>query len=280
LSVDDHESDGNGFRKSPTGPWVAPPRAPDPQTYGRQTFRPQAPQRTQPLQRPTRRHWLWRYSVFLLIVLGVCIRAYRDMSRPEAWAYWKDQYLSPSLSATKITGVDIDGSGHTRTALSVHGQIGPAAATWLHEKLDETQLASGDVVLLSSPGGDLNQAMIMGEMIRSRGLATAVGTADAAGEMRSAYCASACVLVFAGGKPRYGIKGSMLGVHRFVTTTPVHDPVAEAQRVSGVVLGYMTKMGVSSTVVEAMSQTRDVRWLPNQEALAMNLITDPVRTPN
>jgi len=132
---------------------------------------------------------------------------------------------------------------------------------------------------LSSPGGDLNQAIIMGEIIRSRALATAVGVAYASGEVRPAYCASACVLVFAGGKPRYGVKGSMLGVHRFVTTTPVHDPVAEAQRVSGMVLGYMTKMGISSTVVEAMSQTRDVRWLGNQEALAMNLITDPVRAP-
>jgi hypothetical protein len=71
----------------------------------------------------------------------------------------------------------------------------------------------------------------------------------------------------------------MLGVHRFVTTTPVHDPVAEAQRVAGEVLGYMTRMGVSASVVEAMSQTRDVRWLGSQEALAMNLVTDPVRTP-
>jgi hypothetical protein len=225
-----------------------------------------------------RRHWLWRYAVFFLIVLGVLIRAYRDMSRPEAWAYWKDQYLSPSLSATKIAGLDIDGSGRTRTALVVSGKIGAAAASWLHQKLDEARLAAGDIVLLSSPGGDLNQAIIMGEMIRSRGLATAVGVADKSGEIRPAYCASACVLVYAGGEPRYGVKGSMLGVHRFVTTTPVHDPLAEAQRVAGQVLGYMTKMGVSSTVVEAMSQTRDVRWLGNQEALAMNLITDPVRS--
>jgi hypothetical protein len=42
------------------------------------------------------------------------------------------------------------------------------------------------------------------------------------------------------------------------------------------VLGYMTRMGVASSVVEAMSQTRDVRWLPAREAAAMNLITAPV----
>ena len=106
--------------------------------------------------------------------------------------------------------------------------------------------AAGDAVLLSSPGGDLDQAIIMGEIIRSRGLVTAVGTADASGRVRPAYCASACVFVFAGGKTRFGVEGSMLGVHRFVTTTaPVADPVADTQRVTGMVLSYLTKMGVS-----------------------------------
>jgi len=267
VPVDDRQDDANRFSRSPTGPWVTPPPRTTPANQPR--MRARAPGRRR----------IWSVVIFVLLMSSVGIRAYRDLSRPEAWAYWKDQYLSPSLSATKIAGVDIDGSGNTRTALVVSGRIGAAAATWLHQKLDESQLAAGDVVLLSSPGGDLNQAIIMGEIIRARGLATAVGVVDSTGEVRSAYCASACVLIFAGGKPRYGVKGSMLGVHRFVTTTPVHDPVAEAQRVSGMVLGYMTKMGVSSTVVEAMSQTRDVRWLGSREALAMNLITDPVGTP-
>ena len=72
------------------------------------------------------------------------------------------------------------------------------------------------------------------------------------------------MLVFAGGKPRFGVLGSALGVHRFVTTKPVGDPVAETQRIAGAVLGYMTKMGVSSSIVEAMSETRDIRWLAPQ----------------
>jgi hypothetical protein len=87
------------------------------------------------------------------------------------------------------------------------------------------------------------------------------------------------VFAYAGGNSRYGVEGSMLGVHRFVTSTPGRDPVAETQRTTGMVLSYMTKMGVSSSVVEAMSETRDVRWLGVKEAAAMNLITDPVRKP-
>ena len=68
----------------------------------------------------------------------------------------------------------------------------------------EGHLAAGDAVLLSSPGGDLTRAVIMGEIIRSRGLVTAVGVADASGQVRPAYCVSACVLVYAGGKTRFG----------------------------------------------------------------------------
>jgi hypothetical protein len=118
----------------------------------------------------------------------------------------------------------------------------------------------------------------MGEVIRSRGLTTAVGALDGSGTIAPSYCASACVFVYAGGKPRFGVEGSALGVHRFVSETPGPDPVAETQRTTGMVLSYMTRMGVSSSVVEAMSATSAVRWLTAKEAAAMNLVTDPVRT--
>jgi hypothetical protein len=71
----------------------------------------------------------------------------------------------------------------------------------------------------------------------------------------------------------------MLGVHRFVAVTPGLDPVAETQRTAGMVLSYMTRMGVSSSVMEAMSSTSDVRWLSAREAAAMSLVTDPVPRP-
>ena len=267
LSVEDSQGGGNAFRRSPTGPSVAPPRRP--------ADRPPA----QPLHAAGNKGRFWSVAVFVLLVLGVGVRAYRDVSRPEAWEYWKDQYISPSLTSSLIAKADLDGSGDGRRALFVSGTIGPAAANWFRDRLDEAHLVAGDTILISSPGGDLNPAAIMGEIIRSRGLVTAVGVADASGRVRPAYCASACVLVYAGGKTRLGVEGSALGVHRFVTTKPVGDLVAETQRVTGAVLSYMTKMGVSSSIVAAMSETTDVRWLGPREALAMNLITNPLGKP-
>jgi hypothetical protein len=246
---------------------VAPPREP--------TGRPPA----RPIHIAGNKRRVWSVAMFVLLTLGFGIRVYRDLSRPEAWDYWKDQYVSPSLSSSLIAKADLDGSGHGRPALFIIGTIGPAAASWFRDSIDQAHLVAGDTILMSSPGGDLNQAVIMGEIIRSRGLSTAVGVPDVSGRIIPSRCASACVIAYAGGKARLGVKGSALGVHRFVATRPMGDPVAETQRVTGAILGYMTKMGVSSSILELMSEARDIRWLSPGEASAMNLVTDPVGKP-
>ena len=265
LSGQNNQDGENDFRRSPTGPSVAPPRIPPHQ--------PPPP----PVQAPRRKRHFWSVAIFILLVSGVCIRAYRDLSHPEAWDYWKDQYVSPSMTLTSIAKVDLDGAAQGPPRALRQRDDRSRRRKLFRDKLDQPNLTTGDMILLSSPGGNLNQAMIMGEIIRSRGLVTAVGSADASGRVKPAYCASACVLVYAGGKTRFGVLGSALGVHRFITAKPVEDPVAEAQRIAGAVLGYMTKMGVSSSIVEAMSETRDIRWLSPKQALAMNLVTDPAR---
>ena len=260
--------DSHAKQRPPAGPWGAlEPGPPD-----------QPPQRA---GQAASSKWARFSSIafFVLMVSVVGVRAYKDLSRPEAWAYWKDLYFSSSMTSSLITNANPDGSGRRRSALAISGAIGAATASWFRDRLDEAHLAAGDTVLMSSPGGDLNQAIIMGEVIRSRGLVTAVGGVDPSGHIRPSYCASACVLVYAGGKTRVGIEGSMLGVHRFVTATPGLDPVADTQRTAGMVLSYMTRMGVSSSVVEAMSATSDVRWLSAREAAAMSLVTDPVPRP-
>ena len=266
VSLADREDPQSPFQNSPTGPWVAPPRAP--------TANPSPAPRNVEIGK--RRRPIWSAIFFAVLILSVGIRAYRDLSRPEAWIYWKESYFAPAMTSSVVAKIDLDDRDRGRAALAIHGTIGEASASWLRARLDEAHLTAGDIVLLSSPGGNLGQALIMGEIIRSRGLATAVGTTDASGRITRSYCASACVLVYAGGSPRYGIDGSALGVHRFVTPSPGRDPVAEAQRTTGTVLSYMTKMGVSSSVIEAMSATREIRWLDPSEALQMHLITDPI----
>ena len=269
--MDDRQQRSSGLPVPPKRPWDTP--APTPPRRFEQDDASPGPGALGFL----RRH-LMSVAMFLLLSSGVLIQAYRDLSRPDAWDYWKDLYSNPSMTSSVSDNVDVD--GQRRTALVLRGQIGPAAATWFRQRVDEARLKPGDLVLLSSPGGDLSQSVIMGELIRARGLVTAVGTTDSAGQIRPGSCASACVFVYAGGTARYDIPGSRLGVHRFTTRGGSSgDPVADTQRVTGLVLSYLKRMGVSASLVEEMSRTADIRLLDTREATAMNLVTAAARSP-
>jgi hypothetical protein len=254
----------------PARPWGEPPVAPQ----------PIAPKGQPP--RATGRGLLSRNSLvsILFAILIIALwggRAYQDLSSPSAWAYWKDLYFSPAMTAS-VVQIEVSGPSDRRRALAVKGEIGAAAASWFRDRLDEAKLVTGDIVVLSSPGGRLDQALIMGEIIRSRGLTTVVGTVDPEGRLHSSYCASACVLAYAGGKVRLALPGSALGVHQFTTEVPKgedsgRDLVADTQKTTGMILEYMTRMGVSPSILQQMSATKDIRWLKEKEALDLKLAT-------
>ena len=124
--MSDQNSQGgeNDFRRSPTGPSVVAPRIP--------LHQPPPP----PAQAPRRRPNFWSLAIFVLLVSGVAIRAYQDLSQPDAWDYWKDQYISPSMTFSVIANADLDGAGRGRRALFVSGTIGPAAAKSFRDRLD------------------------------------------------------------------------------------------------------------------------------------------------
>jgi membrane-bound ClpP family serine protease len=172
MSVGNRWDQRDGSPRPNASPWGAPPSGPV-------------------RQRPTSSGYFFRNKLsvllFAVICLSVGIRMYKDLSGPDAWAYWKDQYISPSLTSQLTTLASLDGSGRRTPALIVRGTIGPAAASWLRDRIEESHLKQGDAVVLSSPGGDLGQAIIMGETIRSRGLNTAVGTVDGPDEIAPSY---------------------------------------------------------------------------------------------
>ncbi|MEH2508814.1 hypothetical protein V1291_000168 [Nitrobacteraceae bacterium AZCC 1564] len=214
--------------------------------------------------------------LFAIAIIGLYGgRAYQDLSTPQAWAYWKDLYFSHSMTASVVT---VDGLGQSNRALAVRGEIGAATASLFRTQLDEAKLVAGDTVIFSSPGGRLDQALIMGEIIRSRGLRTLVGSVNSEGRLKPAYCASACVLAYAGGTVRALVPGSRLGVHQFTAEVPKEgardwDGVAYAQKTSGMILEYMTRMGVSPSILQQMSASKEIHWLSEKDALALNLVT-------
>lgn len=247
-------------------PWGAPSQQPHQSAL---------PQQAQP-QAGTRRGRTWgtlASVVFAgLLLAGVLIPAYRDISSPGAWSYWKDFFGSPSMTASAVNMAD------GRKALAIAGRIGPVSASWFREQLDAAKLTAGDVIFLSSPGGSLDQGLIMGAVVRSRGLTTVVGKVDSEGRPQPSRCASACVFVFAGGKIREAMPRSALGVHQFSSTSSrseesASDLIARTQQTTGMILDYMTRMGVSPSIMQAMTASKDIRWLTEKEAFDLNLTT-------
>jgi hypothetical protein len=206
------------------------------------------------------------------LLAGVLIPAYRDIASPGGWSYWKEFFGSSRMTASVVNMAD------GRKALAIAGRIGPASASWFREQLDAAKLTAGDVLFLSSPGGSLDQGLIMGAVVRSRGLTTVVGTVDSNGRPQPSRCASACVFVFAGGTVREAMPRSALGVHQFSSTgakgeESAGDLVSRTQQTTGIILDYMTRMGVSPSIMQAMTASKDIRWLSEKEAFDLNLVT-------
>ena len=162
--------------------------------------------------------------------------------------------------------------------LSAEGRIGPGAATALAAALDNLK-GRRLPILIHSQGGSVPDALAMGELIRARGLAVAVtrtliancpetaprcpggpGKAITGG----ATCASACVLVLAGGVERLAGPAPLIGVHQITTMLRETEGAAhltstrklyEQKGVDAAVEAYLGAMGVGEPVMGLMRKT-------------------------
>ncbi len=205
---------------------------------------------------------------------------------------------APPMRFLRVTSADPACSPNCPEWLSVEGRIGAGAATEFSEalvKLNGRRLP----ILIHSPGGSVRDAVAMGELIRAKGLAVAVartliancperaprcpsgpGTAITGG----AICASACVLVLAGGVQRLVGPAALIGVHQITTVVqetegPAHltstRKFYEQQGVDAAVSAYLTAMGVGDPVMALMRRTpaASVRWLSLADLKASRLAT-------
>ena len=182
--------------------------------------------------------------------------------------------------------------------LSAEGRIGPGAAVDLANVLDRLN-GRRLPILIHSPGGSVSDAMAMGELIRARGLAVAVARtliancperaprcASGPGSAMTggARCASACVLVLAGGVERLVGPVPLVGVHQITTMVRETEGVAhlpstrkfyEQRGVDAEVNAYLAAMGVGDPVMALMRKTpaASIRWLSLADLKASHLAT-------
>jgi hypothetical protein len=138
----------------------------------------------------------------------------------------------------------------TAGTLNLVGAIDPGAAQRFADEI-ATRGEYVKVVSLNSPGGSVNDALAIGQLIRDKGLATEV----AAG----AICASSCPLVFAGGSERRATSKSAIGVHQvYATQQPggllptalqaAGNAMSDAQKTTATVTRHLVAMGVDAAL--------------------------------
>ena len=151
------------------------------------------------------------------------------------------------------------------------------------DKFEEILESEGPNVYLNSPGGDLQEALKIGRLIRRAGKQTRIGslagvdnfegTNNPIGFPDNGRCESACAYAFMGGQERR-LGSGKLGLHRFYSTERglTSD---EAQFLSGLLVEYMVEMGVDARLFLAASKegAEGMYYVSEAEALDFAIVT-------
>ena len=206
--------------------------------------------------------------------------------------------IAPPMRFVRVTSAEAACKPDCPEWLSAEGRIEPGTA-----KVFAVAIANLKgrrlPILIHSPGGSVADAGAMGELIRAKGLAVAVartliancpegspkcpdgpGTAITGG----AACASACVLVLAGGVERLAAPSARIGVHQITTVVSETEGLAhlkstrklyEQKGVDAAVEAYLAATGVGEPVMTLMRKTSaaSIRWLSPAELKDSRLLT-------
>lgn len=125
------------------------------------------------------------------------------------------------------------------------GEITAQTGKQFREWAAANQLIPGATVYFNSPGGSVVGGLQLGQAIRDLGFETDVGRPKS----QPGYCLSACAYAYLGGVFRYMSDDAIYGVHRFYGQITGDD----AQIMSGIISGYIEKMGAKPALFQLMT---------------------------
>src|SRR3984957_3151747 len=206
--------------------------------------------------------------------------------------------VTPAMRFVRVTSAEAACKPNCPEWLSAEGRIEPGTAKAFADAIANLK-GRRLPILIHSPGGSVANAGAMGQLIRAKGLPVAVartlitncpegspkcpdgpGTAITGG----AICASACVLVLAGGVERLAGPAARIGVHQTTTVVSETEGLAhlkstrkiyEQQGVDAAVEVYLAATGVGEPVMTLMRKTAaaSIRWLSPAELKDSRLLT-------
>jgi hypothetical protein len=209
---------------------------------------------------PQRKQRLMRVAQALAFALSglLALPSYADL-RPRA-----RPRIAPPMRFVRVTSAEAACKPNCPEWLSAEGRIQLGTAKAFADAIANLK-GRRLPILIHSPGGSVADAGAMGELIRAKGLAVAVartlitncpeaspkcpdgpGTAITGG----AICASACVLVLAGGVERLAGPSARIGVHQITTVVSETKGLANLKST-----GRSTSSGVDAAVEAYLAAT-------------------------
>ena len=176
---------------------------------------------------------------------------------------------------------------HNGNFISLSGEIIPNDFNDFYKATSNKKIVP---IYLNSGGGHVEEAIKIGTLIRAKGYETRLA--------QNATCASACVLIFAGGIIRSADQSSKIGLHMTssiyndATTKNVTDLIeaegknavpyivsffeASSAKITMRQVAYLLKMGVSLRLLEHSISVHhtDIDWLTKTQSKDFNIINN------
>lgn len=156
--------------------------------------------------------------------------------------------------------------------LTLTGQIAGGDADRFMDYM-ASNAAAPDYIRLNSPGGSVQDALIIGRQLRDMGVDTLMGAGD--------ICLSACPYILASGTARNIHDAAQVGVHQHYFGTnsalPAFLAVEDIQRGQGEVMAYLNDMGVDPLIMRhaLVTPPDEIYILLPEQLTQYNMDTDP-----
>lgn len=183
------------------------------------------------------------------------------MLRNESGFGMKFDYTSPQTELEEQIG--------GRFCVNAYGPIEAGDADRFKRFIETSKVPPRTDVYIHSTGGDVEEAMDIGRIIRGGWLGTSVGQyiLDADPSFRfmvprkllPGQCLSAATLVYLGGRLRYLSEDAKFGVHQFSFKNPSPENLSKSQILSAKIARYITEMGVHPEFLELSASVENGR---------------------
>ncbi len=167
-----------------------------------------------------------------------------------------------------------------RQTIYADGVITSGTAARLNDFLNMHHAIPGAMIDFNSPGGNLQEGLQIGRLIRQRNLQTNISQqgAEYKPDQLNGFCYSACSIAFLGGIVRYAPANTAFGVHRFAIpqNTLTGDQALDASQIqSSQIAEYLNFMGIQPGFISEinLASPNEINILSQQKLTALRVIT-------